>query len=577
MRSLTTPILNTNFRGNIISSILGVDSGSQVFLPNSISDLNLWLDASDTATITHSSNAVSAWLDKSTNAYSFTQSTGTRQPLTNTSTINGRNVIDFDGTDDFLNVTTVSFPSLANLTVGNTTTFLVSQIDTLKDQFMLNGRDGVNNYYFLRANSANNIGRHSTTADTSTIATVSAGQILTNVLLRDGTTQAGYLDGGAAFSNTSATDVTLTELVLGALTLGNRLLDGKIAELIVYKRALSGTEIDQVGNYLAAKWGITWTSVIPQNTVAPALTGSFFVGQTLTCSTGTWTNSPTGYTYQWQNNGVDIGGATSNSYTLVAADDHDTITCRVTATNVNGSNTASSNGLIALQAYAWHDASDTSTITHVSNSVSQWNDKSGNARHATQGTALNQPITNTRTINGLNVIDFDGTNHSFTISSMQSTFTNAEYSFFVINASDDNVATSAGMHMWASMTGGSRRGGFRNTAAGSGLHRSLEILQTGIVADRNAVGAADYTQHFMAGRVGTADSFLNVDGNQVAAGAGATFGTSPNGYFYGRSAVSGSNGFFNGVLCECAFFEGVLTNAEIAQLRSYSISKWATP
>lgn len=38
----------------------------------------------------------------------------------------------------------------------------------------------------------------------------------------------------------------------------------------------------------------------PVNTVAPAVTGTAQVGQTLSCTTGTWDNSPSGYTYQWQ-------------------------------------------------------------------------------------------------------------------------------------------------------------------------------------------------------------------------------------------------------------------------------------
>ena len=39
----------------------------------------------------------------------------------------------------------------------------------------------------------------------------------------------------------------------------------------------------------------------------------------------------------------------------------------------------------------WLDAADASTITESSGSVSSWADKSGNDRHATQGTALHQP------------------------------------------------------------------------------------------------------------------------------------------------------------------------------------------
>lgn len=54
----------------------------------------------------------------------------------------------------------------------------------------------------------------------------------------------------------------------------------------------------------------------------------------------------------------------------------------------------------------WLDASDLSTITESSGAVSQWDDKSGNDRHVTQGTAVDQPTTGTRTMNSLNALDF---------------------------------------------------------------------------------------------------------------------------------------------------------------------------
>lgn len=43
----------------------------------------------------------------------------------------------------------------------------------------------------------------------------------------------------------------------------------------------------------------------------------------------------------------------------------------------------------------WFDASDSSTITTVSGAVSQWNDKSGNNRHATQAAASERPLLTT--------------------------------------------------------------------------------------------------------------------------------------------------------------------------------------
>ena len=72
----------------------------------------------------------------------------------------------------------------------------------------------------------------------------------------------------------------------------------------------------------------------PVNTVAPAVTGTATVGQTLSTTNGTWTGAPAPtFTYQWQRTGVDIGGATSSTYVLVAADYANTIRCVVKATN----------------------------------------------------------------------------------------------------------------------------------------------------------------------------------------------------------------------------------------------------
>lgn len=84
-------------------------------------------------------------------------------------------------------------------------------------------------------------------------------------------------------------------------------------------------------------------SIAPMLITAPAITGTAQVGETLTCSTGTWqgTQSIT-YAYQWKANGVAIVGATSSTYLLTASEEGDTITCTVTATNSAGSNTSTS-------------------------------------------------------------------------------------------------------------------------------------------------------------------------------------------------------------------------------------------
>ena len=58
----------------------------------------------------------------------------------------------------------------------------------------------------------------------------------------------------------------------------------------------------------------------------------------------------------------------------------------------------------------WLDADSPSSITLNGSTVSQWNDKSGNGRHATQATAANQPAYSATGFNGKPAVAFDGIN-----------------------------------------------------------------------------------------------------------------------------------------------------------------------
>ena len=103
------------------------------------------------------------------------------------------------------------------------------------------------------------------------------------------------------------------------------------------------------------------SSGVPVNTTLPAISGTAEQGQTLSVDTGSWDNSPTGYAYQWQrcdssgNNCVDISGATSNSYDLVAADVGSTLRATVTATNNTGPATATTAATGVVSAGAQQD------------------------------------------------------------------------------------------------------------------------------------------------------------------------------------------------------------------------------
>ena len=101
-------------------------------------------------------------------------------------------------------------------------------------------------------------------------------------------------------------------------------------------------------------------NTIPNSTIAPVVFNSYHpgasnVGQTLSCTTGTWEGTlPITYTYQWRRANTiggygtptgnnNIASATSNTYVVVTDDLTRAISCTVTATNSAGSASANSN------------------------------------------------------------------------------------------------------------------------------------------------------------------------------------------------------------------------------------------
>lgn len=112
--------------------------------------------------------------------------------------------------------------------------------------------------------------------------------------------------------------------------------------------SLDGTDLQIAEVYRDAGLGVLKPGLLPVNSVAPAVTGTPTVGETLTTTNGTWSNSPT-YARQWQvsDNGTsgwtNVSSATNLTYVLVEGDATKFFRSRVTATTTAGSNVAYSN------------------------------------------------------------------------------------------------------------------------------------------------------------------------------------------------------------------------------------------
>jgi hypothetical protein len=99
---------------------------------------------------------------------------------------------------------------------------------------------------------------------------------------------------------------------------------------------------------LAAVFAVPALAAAPQTTSPPTVEGKFQVGETVSAGTGSWSNNPTTFAFQWQrcsNSGsgcVDIAGATGRTYKLTAAEVDKTVRVLVTASNADGKSTANS-------------------------------------------------------------------------------------------------------------------------------------------------------------------------------------------------------------------------------------------
>lgn len=84
---------------------------------------------------------------------------------------------------------------------------------------------------------------------------------------------------------------------------------------------------------------------------------------------------------------------------------------------------------------AWYDASNASSITLNSTTVSQWSDLSGNGRHQVQATAARQPIYNATGLNGKGTITTTGT--QWMQASAFETSASGAYTAFMVIKSDN--------------------------------------------------------------------------------------------------------------------------------------------
>lgn len=231
----------------------------------------LWLKA-NTGITTNGNGLVSSWADSSGNGNDLSQSVPAREPVLVANSIGVRPSVRFNGGDDVLN-------SSGLVVSGNNafTTVTVAKFNSsaLPQTMFWQGDGSESGGYGAYLSGTANVafGWGGSSAEVSSAVSVPSDKWYRIVTSYDGLTHKTLVNGTLAGSATK-TDSNFTT---GVFSLGNygpvpsQGFTGDIAEVFVYDRALSVSELGDVDNYLKGKYGkpLPVFSATPDVGVAP--------------------------------------------------------------------------------------------------------------------------------------------------------------------------------------------------------------------------------------------------------------------------------------------------------------------
>jgi RHS repeat-associated protein len=242
--------------------------------------LKVWLKADSLAQA--SGSAVSQWSDESGNANHATQGTSGNQPVFQTGNLNGKPAVNFDGSNDYLQLPNGfnDFSSGATLvvvakpTAGGVSPRLID----------LGSGTGGNNNILLHRYQDGKIRFQLTPSGTVDTATgtfpLNESRLITAT--HDGTnSQSGnakiYKDGSLSVSGSlpSIANSTRTANTIGKSNwAGEDQFQGDIAEILIYNRQLTTIEREQLEAHLAEKYQLAAPSTLPSSDFR--FTGHFY-------------------------------------------------------------------------------------------------------------------------------------------------------------------------------------------------------------------------------------------------------------------------------------------------------------
>lgn len=246
--------------GGCLSRMLGRTSSggyTGTVIPPTITSLEAWYDAS---ILTGANNdSKSTWADSSGNGFNLTEVTGGFGPQLKTSSINGLNTLQFDGNRKYSIATTIlngaTAASWAAVFVNDNDPRTGGDIGALIDGIGSSGSDTHQPY----TDQTIYDGFATTVRKTVGDPTPSLASPRVAVVRSATNDFTWHLDGTSIFS-TGTNTVGIQGSGVGVRRIGANKSDTgdncKIAEMCVFRSALTSTERQQMEGYLAWKWGL---------------------------------------------------------------------------------------------------------------------------------------------------------------------------------------------------------------------------------------------------------------------------------------------------------------------------------
>jgi hypothetical protein len=233
----------------------------------------------------------------------------------------------------------------------------------------------------------------------------------------------------------------------------------------------------------------------------------------------------------------------------------------------------------------WLDAGDSSTLFDATSggslvaadgAVARWEDKSGNARHVTQGTLANRPLRKVAAQNGLDALLFDGSNDLLVGASTSIAKNSTQAAVFGVFRYVTNPVVPAVAIVTNTNLGNAR------VAIGSGVvsqtlyfqSRRLDADAGNIVSDTATQGTTFFLAYGVIDYANTS-AFLYRNGTlRVSSSSHGTAGSTSNtdGAFGIGGSTGGSN-LANINACECGFINDISQDTR-QRLEGYLAHRW---